>query len=810
MRGVSLYGGIELPDRPDPVNIQKLDLLQLPMIRDMVRYGFRIDPEHFRSLSSRLCARMAELRRDITSEIPATSLDRFIDLTDEDADDDPDSPPPEFKVESSKQVAELLYEVLRLDQTEKVKIKKTKSGDRLSTGKKTLEQLKRAHPIVRMILEYREASKLDGTYARTMPRHAKFHPRGPDCPLCRRRHYTDELRVHTQLMTTRAVTGRICSKSPNLANIPTRSKLGQEIRAGFVASDGHTLAQRDFAQIELRLMADASGDEVMLQVYRDDGDIHLETAMRTFNLPADKIDKLLHRAPSKNTNFAVCLAGGQKVLTQRGLVVIEKVLHNDLVWDGVEFVPHDGVIFKGYQKVINYDGITATPDHKVWTECGRVLPLAQTLAERLRLFVTAHEETPIRHTLNHVESTLGGSLPTGHGEVQCMSGRKMGDYRQSTDGKDPRLCVPPRLEISQPSVTSQIDYAALRLYQTEMFQSKKPRVGQLWRSRHSLPLHIYRRVRVLCSRTSASRDIQERRHRTYRQRWALQDWKHQARNSTSKSAQQTNHSLDRLQRPESSSNRSTRRSQTRLPRIRVDAKDNYPISISRNSLAGHSGTEGPGAIQEFYAPVYDIVNAGPRRRFTCEGKLVSNCYGITGPGLLDLMASTFSTAEQPMPDFMTEHWCDGFIQNWFGVFKGVRRHLDREEEKARRFACVWTKCGRVRRIPNVRSTHSYVQEAGVREGNNHSIQGFSADLMKLAMAELHDRLRDLSTYGIDAYPVMTIYDELIVETPEEHGETIESAMEEVMDNVLVDKSTGILQSKVPIKSDGHLMQRWIK
>ena len=491
MCGVSLYGGIKLPDRPDPVNIQKLDLLQLPMIRDIVRYGFRIDPEHFRSLSSRLCARMAELRRDITSEIPAASLDRFIDLTDEDTDDDPDSPPPEFKVESSKQVAELLYEVLRLDQTEKVKIKKTKSGDRLSTGKKTLEQLKRAHPIVRMILEYREASKLDGTYARTMPRHAKFHPRGPDCPLCRRRHYTDELRVHTQLMTTRAVTGRICSKSPNLANIPTRSKLGQEIRAGFVASDGHTLAQRDFAQIELRLMADASGDEVMLQVYRDDGDIHLETAMRTFNLPADRIDKLLHRAPSKNTNFAVC-------------------------------------------------------------------------------------------------------------------------------------------------------------------------------------------------------------------------------------------------------------------------------------------------------------------------------YGITGPGLLDLMASTFSTAEQPMPDFMTEHWCDGFIQNWFGVFKGVRRHLDREEEKARRFACVWTKCGRVRCIPNVRSTHSYVQEAGVREGNNHSIQGFSADLMKLAMAELHDRLRDLSTYGIEGYPVMTIYDELIVETPEEHGETIESAMEEVMDNVLVDKSTGILQSKVPIKSDGHLMQRWIK
>lgn len=247
---MALYGGIELPDRPDPENIRKLDLLQLPMLRDMQRAGFRIDPEHFRALSARLNERMSQLRLDITSEIPAEALDRFLDEPDEEADDGYDTVPPEFNVESSKQVADLLYEVLHLDRTQGVKIRKTKGGERLTTGKKTLEQLKRAHPIVRMILEYRECSKLDGTYARTMPRHAKLHPKGKDCPLCRHRHYTDELRVHTQLLTTRAVTGRVCSKGPNLSNIPIKGDLGREVRAGFIASEGHVLVDRDWAQID--------------------------------------------------------------------------------------------------------------------------------------------------------------------------------------------------------------------------------------------------------------------------------------------------------------------------------------------------------------------------------------------------------------------------------------------------------------------------------------------------------------------------------------------------------------------------------
>jgi len=118
---MSLFAGITVPDRPDPENIRRLDLLQLPMLRSMMRYGIRIDPPHFADLSSRLNARMRELRRDITDEIPPGTLDRFIDLADPDPSPDADqfselqnsdpgpvNPPPEFNAESSKKVAELL------------------------------------------------------------------------------------------------------------------------------------------------------------------------------------------------------------------------------------------------------------------------------------------------------------------------------------------------------------------------------------------------------------------------------------------------------------------------------------------------------------------------------------------------------------------------------------------------------------------------------------------------------------------------------------------------------------------------------
>jgi DNA polymerase-1 len=175
------------------------------------------------------------------------------------------------------------------------------------------------------------------------------------------------------------------------------------------------------------------------------------------------------------------------------------------------------------------------------------------------------------------------------------------------------------------------------------------------------------------------------------------------------------------------------------------------------------------------------------------------------------MAVTYATAGLPLPDFITEDWCDDFISKWFGVYKGARKYLDNQEELIRRYGICWTRMGRVRRIPGVRSTLPYIQEAGIREGGNHGIQGYSADIMKLAMAELDDQLNVLREIGIDSWPLMTIYDELIIEAEEDNAYVISVPMGEVMDNVLTDKQTGKNICLVPIQSDGKIMKKgWTK
>lgn len=496
---MSLYAGIELPNRPDPANILKLDLLPIPMVRSMMRYGQAIDADHFRALSSRLQARMVSLRRDITDQIPPQALDRFVELAGLDDDVSYDSEGDEIiddtqqlNVDSGNKIAELLYDVLGLHRGGAVKVKKTKGGGTLSTGKKTLEQLKRDHPVVQLILDYREASKLDGTYARTMPRHARFHPKGKDCPLCGWHHRTDELRVHATILMTRTTTGRTAHKNPNLANIPTRSKLGRDIRAGFVASEGCLIADEDLSQIELRILADQSGDEVMLQVYRDDGDIHTKTGSEAFGLRPDQLDPLIHRIPSKTANFSIV-------------------------------------------------------------------------------------------------------------------------------------------------------------------------------------------------------------------------------------------------------------------------------------------------------------------------------YGTSEMGLFDQLCGSFGSMGMAQPDWLSEKWCRWFIDRWFVTYPGAKRYLDYLESMARRYAITWTPCGRVRRIPEVRSTHQWIQSAGVRQGANVPIQGFSADLMKLIMGEVWERLCRLDReYGIKTRPLNSIYDALMIEADEDDAEAVRCMIGEVMENVLVDRQTGRSHCKVPVKSEGHCSKRWEK
>lgn len=375
---MSLFGGITLPGHPDPTNIQRLDLLPLGQIRRMERMGMRIDIDCLKELSIRLDSTMIQLRKDIAEYVPPDQLEKFVGTSGELGDINP---------ESSEQIAELLYEGLKLG--DGVRIKRTKSGRRLTTGKKTLEQLKRQHPIVPLILEYREASKLRGTYADKLPRIAVWHEKGKECSVCGRRHWEGHWRVHTRILTTRTDTGRLASK-PNLQNIPARTKLGAEIRKAFVPQVGCKLVGVDYAQIELRLLAHCANEPNMIRIFLEGGDIHLDTAMRAFNItdPA-KVDKMLHRAPCKNVNFGVVYGLGDLGLLD--LMALTYATANkelptwlDVEWCG-QFIQTWFRLYPQAERYLSEQHQRARRYGIVWTPPGRVrlVPEVRSVHERV-------------------------------------------------------------------------------------------------------------------------------------------------------------------------------------------------------------------------------------------------------------------------------------------------------------------------------------------------------------------------------------------------------------------------------------------
>ena len=186
----------------------------------------------------------------------------------------------EFNINSPKQLSTVLFEKLMLPAP-----KKTKTG--YSTNAEVLEKLKNKHPVIGEILEYRELTKLKSTYADGLVKVI-----------------SGDGRIHTNFQMTVTATGRLSSTEPNLQNIPVRKELGSEIRKMFIAGEGCTLVDADYSQIELRLLAHISGDEVMREGFRSGADIHRLTASQVFDTPFEDVTPL-QRSRAKAVNFGI-------------------------------------------------------------------------------------------------------------------------------------------------------------------------------------------------------------------------------------------------------------------------------------------------------------------------------------------------------------------------------------------------------------------------------------------------------------------------------------------------------------------------
>jgi DNA polymerase-1 len=186
----------------------------------------------------------------------------------------------EFNVNSNLQLAQVLYEELKLPV-----LKRGKTGP--STDQEVLEKLSEQHPLAKAIIDYRGLAKLTSTYLETLPELL-----GKDG------------RLHTSFHQAAAATGRLSSSDPNLQNIPIRSELGREIRSAFVAGSGFQLVSADYSQVELRILAHIADDQALQEAFRRDEDVHTRTAAEVFAIPPSEVTANQRRA-AKAINFGI-------------------------------------------------------------------------------------------------------------------------------------------------------------------------------------------------------------------------------------------------------------------------------------------------------------------------------------------------------------------------------------------------------------------------------------------------------------------------------------------------------------------------
>lgn len=271
--------------------------IELPLSEILARmeiWGVKVDQNHLKEISADLEKRLENIEKEIY---------KLTDTT--------------FNLNSPKQLASVLYEKLGLKSVKKGKKK-------LSTAADVLEELYDAHPAVPLILEHRNIAKIKNTYVDVLPSFVQ-----------------DDGRIHTTFNQTLTATGRLSSSNPNLQNIPIKYEWGEKLRKAFIADDGYFLVAADYSQIEIRILAELSEDENLIEDFRKKRDVHTMTASKIFNIMPELVTKEMRRQ-AKTINFGILYGMGRYSLS-RALNVSVK--------DAEEFIKR---YFKNYPKVAQY------------------------------------------------------------------------------------------------------------------------------------------------------------------------------------------------------------------------------------------------------------------------------------------------------------------------------------------------------------------------------------------------------------------------------------------------------------------------
>ncbi len=300
---------------------EQIDAPLVPVLARMEEAGVKIDPAALGEMSVKLQREADAKARDIYERCNV-----------------------EFNINSPKQLGDVLFNKLGLP----IPVKYGK-GKKISTAVDVLEGLAEEHEVPRLVLEYRQLTKLKSTYVDALP------------ALIR----SGSGRVHTTFGQTGTATGRLSSTNPNLQNIPIRTELGREIRAAFIAEPGHVLLAADYSQIELRLLAHFSKDQLLVEAFRRGDDIHTLTASQVFGVPPLMVTSD-HRRQAKAVNFGIVYGLSAFGLSQQ--LGIEPS-------DAKKFIEAYFEKYSGVRAFIDATLSAARRDQKVRTLFGRIRPM---------------------------------------------------------------------------------------------------------------------------------------------------------------------------------------------------------------------------------------------------------------------------------------------------------------------------------------------------------------------------------------------------------------------------------------------------
>lgn len=442
--------------------------------------------------------------------------------------------------------------------------------------------------------------------------------------------------------------------------------LSQLIRTAFIAKEGTRFIISDFSAIEARVLAWLAGEQWVLDAFKNGEDIYCRTASRMFGVPVEKHGVNGHLRQKGKIATLACIAEGELVLTDKGLVPIEKLTKAHKLWDGENWVSHDGVIYKGIGEVIEYDGLRATKDHIVWIE---------------------GQEKPIQFG----EAATSGAhlLQSGDGRRAIWVGedykprKKMGEklefllcphkmsrlwkHSMARQGKFNNRKVKRMSSLLPAKTNSTMVGQKANSSKAKVYQPKRSRVQKLWRKRNKIQVSINSRGRSLFNRKIWIAK-KRTRNRQNRQQWALRKRQLKICDSYRECFEQEKYCINRISSKILALCTKCCYKETFK---RIKPRRNYRrcrISCIREKKK----------LERYRSKtrLYDIRNAGKNNRFTVSGKLVHNCGYQGALGALKAMGGIEMGLSEDELQSIVDSWREAnpnIVSLWWDIDSVVKR-----------------------------------------------------------------------------------------------------------------------------------------